>query len=212
MAYKEEPLKNILSEYLSKKGLNQLKLAETEKFAYITYAFNAWRVEPYPNEERILIPSKKLKLYSEKPEMGAREIAEKAVEGIKSGKYDVVILNFANCDMVGHSGDMAAAKIAVETVDECVKKVVEAVEKVGGNAIITADHGNADEMIYPDGGSNTSHTTALVPCIIVGKEFVGRKLRKTGTLADIAPTMLDMMKFKKPVEMTGNSLLCKTKH
>jgi len=212
VAYKEKGLKNILSEYISEKGLSQLKLAETEKFAYITYAFNNWRVDPYPNEERILIPSKKLKLYSENPEMGAYQIAEKAIEGIESGKYDAVILNFANCDMVGHSGDMSATKIAVKTVDECVKKVVEAVEIIGGNAIITADHGNADEMVYPDGGKNTSHTTALVPFMLAGKEFIGRELRKKGTLADIAPTILDVMGLEKPVEMTGNSLLYKTKH
>lgn len=209
VAYKKQPLKNILSEILSERGYKQLKLAETEKFAYITFAFNDGRMDPYPNEDRSLVTSEKLKIYSGKPEMSAREVCEKTVQCIESGKYDVMVVNFANCDMVGHSGDMAAAKIAVKVVDECVKKVVTAINKVGGQAIVTADHGNADEMKYPDGSPNTSHSTALVPCIVISDKYMGSKLRKKGTLADIAPTLLDMIGEKKPSEMTGKSLIVK---
>lgn len=206
VAYKTLTHNNILSQVLSERGYKQLKIAETEKFAYITFAFNAGRNEPYKSEDRKLVASEKLKLYSAKPEMGAREIAEIAVNGINSKKYDCIILNFANCDMVGHSGDKKAAEIAVKVVDECVQKVVEATLKAGGEAIVTADHGNADIMQYEDGTPHTAHTINLVPVFLVGKRFYHKNLDISGTLADIAPTYLKLLGEQKPEEMTGCSL------
>lgn len=206
VAYETLTHNNILSQVLSERGYNQLKIAETEKFAYITFAFNAGRNEPYPSEDRRLVASEKMKLYSAKPEMGAREIADIAVEGINSKKYDCIILNFANCDMVGHSGDKQAAHTAVAVVDECVQKVVEATLKVGGEAIVTADHGNADIMQYEDGTPHTAHTINLVPVFLVGKRFYKKQLNITGTLADIAPTYLKLLGEEIPTDMTGSPL------
>ncbi len=207
VAFDNIEIKNILTEVLSDRGYTQLKVAETEKYAYVTFSFNAGRNDPYPNEDRKLIASPKMPLYSAKPEMSAREVADAAIAGIKSGKYDCVVINFANGDMVGHSGDKAAAKIAVGVVDECVQKVTEATLAVGGELIITADHGNADIMEYPDGSPHTSHTLNLVPAIIVGKRFKNVHTKLEGTLADIAPTMLKLMGEQIPPEMTGKPLI-----
>lgn len=212
IAYPPVEYTNGLSEYLSKQGYKQLKVAETEKFPYVGVVFNAGRKEEFPHETRIIIPSEKMQTYISYPQMGAREVARRAVEGILSQKYDVVVINFANPDMVGHSGDIDAAKKAIQIVDMCVKQVIDAVLKVGGNAIVTADHGNSDIMMYEDGSPHTSHTVAKVPFIVVDKRFIGAKLKTNGTLADIAPTLLDMIGLEKPVEMTGNSLLPKTKN
>lgn len=207
VAFDNVQIRNILSEILSKNGYNQLKVAETEKFAYITFAFNAGRNEPYENEERVLISSEKLKTYDVKPQMCAREIADATVKGIESGKYDVIIINFANGDMVGHSGSLEATKIAIGVVDECVKKVVDATLSVGGRAIITADHGNSDIMVYPDGSPHKSHTMALVPVIIADRDLDPKTPEISGTLADIAPTILKLLGEKIPPEMTGKPLI-----
>lgn len=201
--------KNILSEVISNRGYTQLKVAETEKYAYVTFAFNDGKLDTYLNEDRWLVASEKLKTYVNKPEMSAYEVSKKVVEGIESNKYDVIIANFANCDMVGHSGDMEATKKAVAVVDECVGQVVKALLKVQGRAIITADHGNADIMKYKDGSVHTAHTTSLVPCIIVDDSLIGAKLKKDGNLTDIAPTLLHLMGEKVPAEMTGKSLILK---
>ena len=206
IAFPNEDVKNILSEVLSDRGYNQAKIAETEKFAYITFSFNAGRNEAFPNEDRILINSTKLPKYDVKPEMGAYEIAEKAVAAINSKKYDVVIINFANPDMVGHSGNKEATKKAIAVVDECVEKVVNAVLDNDGEAIVTADHGNADIMEYEDGSPCASHTKALVPVVLVGERFLNGSKELKGSLIDIAPTLLKMMGESTPVEMTGKPL------
>lgn len=207
IAYDTIKKNNILSEVLSDRGYKQLKIAETEKYAYVTFSFNAGRNEPYPNEDRKLIASTKMPLYSAKPEMCAREIADEAVAGINSGKYDCIIINFANGDMVGHSGEIDAAKIAVGVVDQCVHKVVEAALKVNGEVIVTADHGNADIMKYPDGSPHTSHTINKVPVFVVGKKFKGKHTKLSGTLADIAPTYLKLLGENIPADMTGTPLI-----
>lgn len=207
VAYPTIKQENILSELLSTKGYKQLKVAETEKFAYITFAFNDGRIDPYDNEDRILINSVKMKSYDGKPEMGAYEIADKTVEGIETGDYDVVVINFANCDMVGHSGNLEATKQAVQVVDECVEKVVNCLLKHNAKIIVTADHGNADIMKYEDGSPNTSHTTNPVPFILISDELKDVKLRTDGNLSDVAPTLLDLMGIEKPEEMSGNTLI-----
>ena len=204
IAYPKESLHNIFGEYISQLGLTQLRIAETEKYAHVTFFFNGGVETVFPGEDRALIPSPKVPTYDLKPDMSAREVAAEAVKRIESGEYDVIILNFANCDMVGHTGVYEAARFAVETVDECVQKVVEATQKMGGVALITADHGNADRMLEPDGKTPyTAHTTNLVPFYIVGANV---KLRD-GKLCDIAPTMLDLMGLQKPKEMTGETLI-----
>lgn len=209
VAFKPESYTNTLGEYLSKCGLKQFRIAETQKYAHVTFFFNGGVEAANPNEDRILIDSPKIATFDLKPEMSAYEVADKAVETIKSGEYDVMILNFANCDMVGHTGIMDAAVKAVKAVDECVKKVVSAITSVGGQVLITADHGNADCMY--DTGANepfTAHTTNPVPLIkIDDNRSVG--LMDGGKLCDIAPTMLDMMGLEIPAEMTGHSLLKK---
>lgn len=206
VAYPNITHKNMLSQVLSNRGYKQLKIAETEKYAYVTFAFNAGLNEPFKNEDRSLVASEKLKIYNKKPEMSAREIAQRAVNAINSKNYDCIIINFANGDMVGHSGDKEAAKIAVGVVDQCVKQVTEAALAVGGEVLVTADHGNSDIMQYPDGTPHTAHTTNLVPVFIVGKRFKGKKLNISGTLADIAPTFLKLLGEKVPTEMTGTPL------
>lgn len=209
VAFKPESYTNTLGEYLSKCGLKQFRIAETQKYAHVTFFFNGGVEAANLNEDRILIDSPKIATFDLKPEMSAYEVADKAVETIKSGEYDVMILNFANCDMVGHTGIMDAAVKAVKAVDECVKKVVSAITSVGGQVLITADHGNADCMY--DTGANepfTAHTTNPVPLIkIDDNRSVG--LMDGGKLCDIAPTMLDMMGLEIPAEMTGHSLLKK---
>ena len=204
IAFPKESLQNIFGEYISSLGLTQLRIAETEKYAHVTFFFNGGVETVFPGEDRVLIPSPKVPTYDLKPDMSAREVAAEAVKRIESGEYDVIILNFANCDMVGHTGVYKAARLAVETVDECVSQVVEATQKMGGVALITADHGNADRMLEDDGTTPyTAHTTNLVPFYIVGANV---KLRD-GKLCDIAPTMLDLMGLKQPAEMTGETLI-----
>ncbi len=205
VAFKPEVLKNTFGEYISKKGLKQLRIAETEKYAHVTFFFNGGEEKQYKGEDRILIPSPKVETYDMKPEMSAYEVTDKVVDAINSEKYDSIILNFANPDMVGHTGSLEAAERAVEAIDECVGKIINALSKHNGKALITADHGNAEQMIdYKTGEPFTSHTTNPVPIILYGMENV--KI-KDGKLADLAPTMLDMMGLEKPEEMTGESLL-----
>ena len=203
VAWPRVAVKNGLGEYLSSLSLTQLRIAETEKYAHVTFFFNGGVEKQYPGEDRVLVPSPKVATYDLQPEMSAYEVCDKCVERINSGAYDVVILNFANCDMVGHTGVLEAAVKAVETVDTCVGRVVEATLKMGGIAMITADHGNAEVMRQPDGSPMTAHTTNPVPFILCG---AGTELR-TGRLADIAPTILDVMGLACPPEMDGKSLI-----
>ncbi|KMQ50729.1 2,3-bisphosphoglycerate-independent phosphoglycerate mutase [Chitinispirillum alkaliphilum] len=206
-AYPEMENKNLLGEVLANNGLKQLRCAETEKYAHVTFFFNGQKNDPFPDEDRILVNSPKVATYDLKPEMSALEVRDKLVEGIKSNKYDVVICNFANCDMVGHTGVYDAIVKAVETVDTCVHDVVEAVLEAGGAAILTADHGNAEQTKLADGSTMTAHTVNPVPLTLVGVK--GCELKENGTLADIAPTMLDLLGVEKPAEMTGISLIKK---
>ncbi len=205
IAFKKAELKNTFGEYISKQGLTQLRIAETEKYAHVTFFFNGGEEKQYPGEDRILVPSPKVETYDQKPEMSAYEVTDKVVEAIQSGKYDCIILNYANPDMVGHTGNLEAAIQAIETIDKCVGRVVEAVNAQNGVLLITADHGNAEQMIdYQTGEPHTAHTTNPVPLILVGME--NAKL-KQGKLADLAPTMLQIMGLKKPEEMTGESII-----
>ena len=205
IAFKPTALKNTFGEYISNKGLTQLRIAETEKYAHVTFFFNGGEEKQYKGEDRILVPSPKVETYDMKPEMSAYEVTEKVVNAINSKKYDCIILNYANPDMVGHTGNLEAAIKALEAIDECVGKVVDAVQKNNGTLLITADHGNIEQMIdYKTGEPHTAHTTNPVPLILVGKDDV--KL-KSGKLADLAPTMLDIMGLEKPEEMTGESLI-----
>ena len=203
IAFKPQSLKNTFGEYISDKGLTQLRIAETEKYAHVTFFFNGGVEQVFPGEDRCLIPSPKVATYDLQPEMSAYQVTEEAVKRIESGAYDVIILNFANCDMVGHTGVYDAACKAVSTVDECVNRVVEATSKMGGVSLITADHGNAERMSDANGEPFTAHTTNLVPFYIVGASV---QLRD-GRLADIAPTMLDLMGLEKPSEMDGKTLI-----
>ncbi len=205
-AFPPRHLKNTLGEYLASLGKTQARVAETEKYAHVTFFFNGGVEKPNDGEERVLVASPKVATYDLQPEMSAYEVADKAVEQIESGK-DVLILNFANCDMVGHTGVMNAAVKAVEAVDECLKKVVEAVWKTGGTAIVTADHGNAEVMMFDGGSPCTSHTTNLVPLVVAGDKYVGKKLKSGKALCDVAPTLLDIMGLEKPAEMTGESII-----
>ncbi len=203
IAFPPEGVSMTLGDYASARGLRQFRVAETEKYAHVTFFFNGGREEPCPGEERVLVPStKEVPTYDLAPAMSAREVTEKAVEAIGSGLYELVILNLANCDMVGHTGVMEAAVAAVETVDECVGRVSGAVEKAGGILFVTADHGNADCMQAPNGQPHTAHTTNPVPLIVQG---LGDIRLKPGRLADIAPTMLAAMGLEKPEEMTGEN-------
>ena len=204
VAFPRQKLDNIFGEYISRLGLTQLRIAETEKYAHVTFFFNGGVEQVFPGEDRVLIPSPKVATYDLQPEMSAYAVTDAAVERINSGEYDVIILNFANCDMVGHTGVFDAAVAAVEAVDTCVGRVVEATADMGGVSIITADHGNAEQMLQDDGVSPfTAHTTNLVPFCIVGASVTLRD----GRLADIAPTMLDLMGLEKPEEMNGNTLI-----
>lgn len=204
IAYPKEKLTKIFGEYISDLGLTQLRIAETEKYAHVTFFFNGGVEKQFPGEDRCLVASPKVATYDLKPEMSAFEVRDNCVERIKSGKYDVIILNYANCDMVGHTGIYDAASKAVATVDQCVADVVKATAEMGGISLITADHGNAERMLQDDGVKPyTAHTTNLVPFCIVGANV---KL-KDGRLADIAPTMLDLMGLEKPAEMDGVSLI-----
>ncbi len=204
VAFKKDEIKNTFGEYISKKGLTQLRIAETEKYAHVTFFFNGGEEKQYEGEDRILIPSPKVETYDLKPEMSAFEVTDKVLEAINSKKYDSIILNYANPDMVGHTGNIEATIKALEALDECVEKVVDAIQANGDILLITADHGNAEQMIdYKTGELHTAHTTNPVPLALIGKEV---KL-KEGRLADIAPTMLDLMGMEKPNEMTGESLV-----
>ena len=207
IAFKPQTLENTLGEYLAKCGLTQLRIAETEKYAHVTFFFNGGVEKANENEDRELIASPKVATYDLQPEMSACEVAEKAVKKLESGKYDVMILNFANCDMVGHTGFFDATVKAVKTVDVCVKKVIDKILELGGTAILTADHGNADKMLDENDKPFTAHTTFKVPFVVIGKDFKGMKLKEGGILADVAPTLLDMMDIQIPAEMTGKSLL-----
>ena len=205
IAFKKEQLKNTFGEVVSKHGLTQLRIAETEKYAHVTFFFNGGEEKQYPGEDRILVPSPKVETYDMKPEMSALEVTEKVLEAINSKKYDTVILNYANPDMVGHTGSLEAAIKAVETIDGCVGRVVEAINNQNGVLIITADHGNCEQMIdYKTGEPHTAHTTNKVPLILVGIDNV--TLRE-GKLSDLAPTMLQIMGIEKPEEMTGESII-----
>ena len=206
VAFKPQKLVNTLGEYLSNNGLTQLRIAETEKYAHVTFFFNGGVEKQYEGEDRILVKSPAVATYDMQPHMSAYEVTEKCVDAIKSGKYDVVILNFANCDMVGHTGVFDAAVKAVEAVDWGVKKVTDAIAEMGGVTCITADHGNADRMIDRDGTPFTAHTTNPVPFCVVGYDEC-KELRAGGVLADIAPTMLDIMGLPQPEEMTGKSMI-----
>ena len=206
VAFPRTSVRNGLGEYLSQMGMTQLRIAETEKYAHVTFFFNGGSETVFPGEDRVLVASPKVATYDLQPEMSAYEVADKCVERIESGAYDVIILNFANCDMVGHTGVFDAAVKAVETVDACVGQVVDATLKMGGIAMITADHGNAEQMTEPDGSPMTAHTTNPVPFILCG---AGTELRSGGRLADIAPTILDVMGLACPPEMDGKTLIVK---
>ena len=208
IAFKKEPLVNTFGEVISKRGLTQLRIAETEKYAHVTFFFNGGEEKQYPGEDRILVPSPKVATYDMQPEMSAREVTEKVIDAINANKYDTIILNYANPDMVGHTGSLPAAIKAVETIDECVGKVVDAILAHHGTMLITADHGNCEQMIdYKTGEPHTAHTTNPVPLILV-TENENLKI-KEGKLADLAPTMLELLGIEKPVEMTGESILVK---
>ncbi|MBE6793622.1 MAG: 2,3-bisphosphoglycerate-independent phosphoglycerate mutase [Ruminococcaceae bacterium] len=204
VAFKPQTLKNTLGEYVSDMGLSQLRIAETEKYAHVTFFFNGGIEKTYAGEDRILVASPKVATYDLQPEMSAYEVCDKCVDAIRTGKYDMIILNFANCDMVGHTGVFEAAVKAVEAVDACVGKVVEAVDEMGGTTLITADHGNADKMFEEDGSPFTAHTTNPVKFCVVGYPC---ELREGGRLADIAPTMLKIMNLPQPAEMDGTSII-----
>lgn len=208
VAFKPETLQNTLGQYLAKLHKTQLRIAETEKYAHVTFFFNGGVEAPNPLEDRCLIPSPKVATYDLKPEMSAYEVTEEAVKRIDSGKYDVMILNFANPDMVGHTGVMEAAVKAVHAVDACLEKVVDAILRQGGRCIITADHGNCEYMWdEKQNAPFTAHTTNPVPCVLVDDTRKDVKLRSDGRLSDLSPTLLDLMGVEKPVEMTGNTLI-----
>ena len=204
IAFKPQTLKNTMGEYISSLGMKQLRIAETEKYAHVTFFFNGGVEKVYDGEDRILVKSPSVATYDLQPEMSAYEVKEKLVDAIHSGVYDMIILNFANCDMVGHTGVFEAAVKAVEAVDDCVGQVVSAIREMDGVALITADHGNADKMIDEDGEPFTAHTTNPVPFCVIGYDC---KLREGGVLADIAPTMLKIMNLPQPEEMSGKSII-----
>ena len=208
IAYAPEIISNTIGEYISKKGMKQLRIAETEKYAHVTYFFNGGIEKKFVGEDRELIPSPKIATYDLKPEMSAYELTKKVLEAIDSDEYDFMVLNYANADMVGHTGIMEAVTKAVETVDCCVKEVVDAIIQCGGKVIITADHGNAEQVMdYETKKPFTAHTINPVKCIIAG---AGKLNLQEGKLADVAPTLLELMNLDKPQEMTGNSLIIKS--
>lgn len=205
VAFPPQSLKNTLGEYLSQLGLKQLRIAETEKYAHVTFFFNGGVEAPNNGEDRVLIPSPKVATYDLQPEMSAYSVTEKLVEKIKENYYDVIILNFANPDMVGHTGSMDAAEKAIEALDKCVPQVVNAVLESGGQVILTADHGNADCMLDEEGNIMTAHSLNPVPFLVIANEPI--TLMEGGILADVAPSLLDLMGIEKPAEMTGHSLI-----
>ena len=202
-----EDLSGTLGEIVSNAGMTQLRIAETEKYAHVTFFFNGGRETVFPGEERILVPSPKVATYDQQPEMSAPEVTDKVVEAIRSGRFDVIVLNYANTDMVGHTGKLEAAMKAVETVDACLGRLAEAVEKAGGTLVITADHGNAEMMRDPETGEpHTAHTLNPVPFVIVNPPGAIARV-ENGRLADVAPTLLDLLDLPKPAAMTGHSLI-----
>ncbi|MGM0443271.1 MAG: 2,3-bisphosphoglycerate-independent phosphoglycerate mutase [Fibrobacterota bacterium] len=208
--FPEQNIVNNFGDTLAAAGLKQLRCAETEKFAHVTFFFNSLNNDPCDNEDRILVDSPKVATYDLQPEMSAHEVRDKLVSAIESDTYDVIITNFANCDMVGHTGIPEAIKKAVSTIDDCVHDVVEAVQKKGGVSILTADHGNADQTVLEDGSPMTAHSKNPVPLTIVGAEDIS-ELNSGGSLCDIAPTCLDILGMEQPAEMTGKSLIKKQK-
>jgi 2,3-bisphosphoglycerate-independent phosphoglycerate mutase len=208
-AYPPIPLVNSMGDYLAQQGKRQLRIAETEKYAHVTFFFSGGRESLYEHEERILVPSPNIATYDDQPEMSAPEVTEKLVEAIGSGKFDTIICNYANCDQVGHTGNYEASIKAVEAIDHSLAQVIAAAEKVGGEILITADHGNVEEM-YDDANQqpHTQHTTLPVPLVYVGERSLS--LDNNGSLADIAPTMLALMDLPQPAEMTGRSLVIKS--
>jgi 2,3-bisphosphoglycerate-independent phosphoglycerate mutase len=206
VAYPPDRLKNVFGEYISRLGLRQLRLAETEKYAHVTFFFNGGREEPFEFEDRILVNSPNVSTYNQQPEMSAPEVTDKLVAAIEGGKYDVIICNYANPDMVGHSGNFEATVKAIEYLDICIGRVVDAIQKVGGEILITADHGNAEMMRNEETNqAHTAHTTNPVPLLYVGRNL---KLNPNGgALSDVVPTMLDLMGLEQPAEMTGHSLI-----
>lgn len=205
VAYPPTDIKNGLGEYLSSLGMKQLRLAETEKYAHVTFFLNGGIDTPFPGEDRILVPSPKVRTYDLQPEMSSVEVTDHMVEAIVGGKYDVIICNYANCDMVGHTGIMDAAILAVEAVDAALQRIVDALQTVGGRMLITADHGNIEQMVDKETGQpHTAHTTNPVPLVYVGGD---RPLASGGSLSDLAPTMLAILGVEQPVEMTGKSLI-----
>ena len=204
IAFRAIDLVNTFGEYIGEKGLTQLRIAETEKYAHVTFFFNGGNEVPYKNENRCLVNSPKVATYDLQPEMSAYLVTDEMIKNVESGKYDVIVLNFANCDMVGHTGVFEAAVEAVEAVDACVGRVVEAVKKMDGIILLTADHGNADKMYEPDGSAFTAHTTNPVPFVVIGRDC---RLREGGKLADIAPTMLKLLGLEVPPQMDGQSII-----
>jgi 2,3-bisphosphoglycerate-independent phosphoglycerate mutase len=205
---KPPKMKNILAAYWGSLGLKQFRCAETEKYAHVTFFFNDYTEKPFPGEDRQIVPSPRVRTYDLKPEMSAYEVADVVLQRLDTNQYDAMVINFANPDMVGHTGIQEAAIKAAETVDACVGKILDKVKQMGGAAIVTADHGNFEKMIdgTPD-KPHTAHTVGDVPLIVFDEKYKGRKLRSGGILADIGPTLLDMMGLPKPEEMTGRSLL-----
>ena len=209
VAFHKVALKNTFGEYLAAHNMTQVRIAETEKYAHVTFFFNGGVEEPNAGEDRILVKSPKVATYDLQPQMSAPQVCDKLVEAIKSGKYDVVIVNFANPDMVGHTGVESAAIAAIEAVDECVGRTVEAIKEVNGQMFICADHGNAEQLVdYETGDPFTAHTTNPVPFILVNAD-PAYSLKEGGCLADIVPTLIELMGMEKPAEMTGTSLLKK---
>jgi 2,3-bisphosphoglycerate-independent phosphoglycerate mutase len=205
VAFPPTSLRHVLGEYLSDLGLRQLRLAETEKYAHVTFFFNGGREEPFDGEERILVPSPKVATYDLQPEMSAPEVTDNLVKAIDSNNYDVIICNFANPDMVGHTGKYAAAVAAIEAIDCCLGRILEAIEKSEMELLITADHGNAEQMVDRETGqAHTAHTSNPVPLIYVGRPA---QLQERGALCDIAPTILQIMGLEQPIEMSGRPLI-----
>ncbi|MGI6285834.1 2,3-bisphosphoglycerate-independent phosphoglycerate mutase [Neomoorella humiferrea] len=204
VAFPPQVLTNVLGEVIANNGLKQLRIAETEKYAHVTFFFNGGVEEPFPGEDRLLIPSPKVATYDQKPSMSAREVTDAVLERLD--KYDFIVLNFANPDMVGHTGDLNAAIAAVETVDECLGRIAAAMEERRAPLLVTADHGNAEEMLEPNGEPHTAHTSNLVPFILVDAGYRDAALRE-GALEDVAPTVLDILGLPQPAEMTGKSLI-----
>lgn len=207
VAYPPDRLQNVFGEYVSSLGLHQLRIAETEKYAHVTFFFNGGREEPFEFEDRILVNSPNVPTYDLQPEMSAPELTARLVEAIEGGNYDTIICNFANPDMVGHTGNFAATVKAIEAIDECLGHILKAIKHTGAEMLITADHGNAEMMVNPETGQfHTAHTTNLVPLVYVGRPL---ELVSQGVLSDIAPTMLELMGLEQPAEMTGHSLIKK---